>query len=612
MTSLDQGDALAALKRYWGYDTFRGLQGEVISHVVQGEDALVLMPTGAGKSLCYQLPALLADGITVVVSPLIALMQDQVGALKAMGIRAEFLNSSLSAAQARDTESRARAGELDLLYMAPERLLSERGIELLHQCQLQRLAIDEAHCVSQWGHDFRPEYAQLARIRERFPEIPCIALTATADATTRREIRERLGLQQARDFVASFDRPNIRYTIVERANARAQLAAFLGEQGRCAGVIYCLSRRKVEETAETLQQAGHNALPYHAGLAAPVRSEHQRRFLEEDDCIIVATIAFGMGIDKPNVRFVAHLDLPKSIEGYYQETGRAGRDGEPANAWMVYGLQDVVQQRRLIDDSDADEVFKRVSGAKLDAMLGLCETVQCRRARLLSYFDEHQPDSWQCGNCDNCLSPPTTIDGVEILQKLLSAIYRTGQRFGSAHVIDVLRGQENIKVQRFEHQSLSVFGVGADFTANQWRGYLRQAIATGLVQVEHQQFGALRLTDAARPVLQGKQAVRLRESIKQAKQAGRTSSRKAVTADTKVAVPGSVEERRFGALREWRRETAKTAGLPPYVIFHDKTLLAIAERNPENELALGTLPGLGEKKLAQYGSAVLEVCKQCN
>ena len=536
-------------------------------------------------------------------------MQDQVGALKAMGVRAEFLNSALSASEARDTEMRARSGELDLLYMAPERLLSERGIELLHRCQLQRLAIDEAHCVSQWGHDFRPEYAQIAQIRDRFPTVPCIALTATADSTTRREIRERLGLQRAREFVASFDRPNIRYSIIERGNAKTQLAAFLAEQGQCPGVIYCLSRRKVEETAESLQKDGYNALPYHAGLAAPMRSEHQRRFLEEDDCIIVATIAFGMGIDKPNVRFVAHLDLPKSIEGYYQETGRAGRDGEPANAWMVYGLQDVVQQRRLIDDSDADETFKRVSGAKLDAMLGLCETVQCRRARLLGYFDEQQTDEWQCGNCDICLSPPTTIDGTEILQKLLSTIYRTGQRFGSGHVIDVLRGQESDKVQRFNHHELSVFGIGADLTANQWRAYLRQAIAAGLVQIEHQQFGALRLTEHARVVLQGKRTVRLRESVKQV---SRTSRRKSNPVDKQSAAPGSIEERRFDALREWRRDTARTAGLPPYVIFHDKTLLAIAERNPEDEQALGTLPGLGEKKLAQYGLAVLEVCKQCN
>ncbi|HKX37647.1 MAG TPA: DNA helicase RecQ, partial [Burkholderiales bacterium] len=499
------GDALRILNEVFGYPAFRGRQAEVVAHVAGGGDALVLMPTGSGKSLCYQVPALLREGMAVVVSPLIALMQDQVEALAELGVRAAFLNSTLSGAQAAAVEARARRGELDLLYVAPERLMMERCLELLGQCRLALIAIDEAHCVSQWGHDFRPEYLQLAILRERFPGVPRVALTATADAQTRAEILERLELPGARAFVSSFDRPNIRYRIVEKDDARRQLLDFIrAEHAGEAGIVYCLSRRKVDEVATFLSSQGMTALPYHAGMDGEARRRHQERFRREDAVVMVATIAFGMGIDKPDVRFVAHLDLPKSVEGYYQETGRAGRDGLPADAWMAYGLQDVVQLRRMIDESEAAEAHKRTQAAKLDAMLGLCETAECRRVRLLGYFGEA---AGPCGNCDTCLDPPATFDGTEAAQQLLSCVYRTGQRFGAMHVIDVLRGEATDKVTGRGHERLSTFGIGAARSGREWRAIARQCVALGLLEVDHGAYGALRLTAASRAVLKGEQRV---------------------------------------------------------------------------------------------------------
>ncbi len=500
--------ALTLLNDTFGYPAFRGAQREIIDHVVAGGDALVLMPTGGGKSLCYQIPALLRPGTGVVVSPLIALMQDQVAALQQVGVAAAFLNSSQSMEQARAVERRLAAGELDLLYVAPERLTMPRCLDRLAQVPLALFAIDEAHCVSQWGHDFRPEYLQLSLLQQRFPEVPRIALTATADPHTRTEIVERLGLGKARMFVSSFDRPNIRYTIVEKVDARAQLLEFIRtEHAGEAGIVYCLSRRKVDETAAWLASRGVSALPYHAGMDTATRTEHQARFQREDGVVMVATIAFGMGIDKPDVRFVAHIDLPKSIEGYYQETGRAGRDGEPADAWMTYGLGDVVQQRRLIETSEASDAYKRVSTAKLDALLGLCEAPGCRRVQLLAYFGEA---SGPCGNCDTCLEPPRTWDATDASRKALSAIYRTGQRFGAVHLIDVLRGRDGQRVTRWDHHRLSVFGIGAELDDTAWRGVFRQLVALGFARVDHESHGALRLTEAARAVLKGERSVEMR------------------------------------------------------------------------------------------------------
>lgn len=589
------------LSRVWGYTSLRGMQPAIIEQVAHNQShALVLMPTGGGKSLCYQLPALLMHGTAIVVSPLIALMQDQVEPLRAMGVRAAYLNSTLQASEAREIEAAARAGEIDLLYMAPERILSDRGLDLLEDLTLSLIAVDEAHCVSQWGHDFRPEYAELSNLRERFNSVPFLALTATADPQTRQEIIECLSLQDAAHFIDNFDRPNIQYEIVERLDANSQLSQFLKDRSDQSGIIYCLSRKKVEETAARLVGQGFNALPYHAGMGAAIRAENQRRFLVESNCIVVATIAFGMGIDKPDVRFVAHLDLPKSVEGYYQETGRAGRDGQPAHAWMVYGLQDVVQQRRMIDESDASENYKRVSSAKLNAMLGLCETIECRRARLLDYFGQTPQAGWQCGNCDTCLNPPSTIDGTELMQKLLSAVYRTGQRFGGQHVIDVLRGVSNEKVARFNHETLSVFGVGEQTSLQDWRAYLRQAIASGLLAPDHQQYGALKLTALAKPVLKNEISVKLRPAAQRKSSKAKTKTAKVVaeTLDTEAT-------ERFERLREWRREVARDKGMPPYVIFHDSTLMAVAERAPRSTDELSGITGIGEKKLADWGDALI-------
>ncbi len=596
--------ALQVLQAVFGYPAFRGQQAEIVGLVAGGQDALVLMPTGGGKSLCYQIPALLRPGCGIVISPLIALMQDQVDALAELGVRAAFLNSSQSFDEAMRTERALRRGELDLLYIAPERLLTSRCLEMLDDVQIALFAIDEAHCVSQWGHDFRPEYIRLSVLHERYPQVPRIALTATADADTRQEIIDRLQLQAARQFIDSFDRPNIRYQIIEKDQVRRQLLDFIrDEHPGDAGIVYCLSRKKVEETAEFLNEQGVQALAYHAGMDTATRAAHQSRFLREDGLVMVATIAFGMGIDKPDVRFVAHLDLPKSIEGYYQETGRAGRDGLPADAWMAYGLQDVVQQRRMIDESEADLAYKRMQSARLDAMLGLCETAGCRRVHLLQYFGQ---SSEPCGNCDTCLSPPSSFDATEAVQKLLSTIYRVGQRFGAVHVLEVLRGVDSTRVKQWQHQTLSTFGIGADRSEAEWRAILRQTMAQGLVDVDHEQYGSLKLTEAARPVLRGETVLMLRRYQKPVRQ------RRTVAAPgsyTETSLSGA-QQALFERLRWWRMETARTHNVPAYVIFHDATLREIARAMPMSLDALRLVSGVGEKKLDSYGEEITRLVSE--
>jgi ATP-dependent DNA helicase RecQ len=603
-------EALHLLRSVFGYGAFRGAQAEIIDRVAGGGDALVLMPTGGGKSLCYQLPALLRPGCGIVVSPLIALMQDQVDALLQLGVRAAFLNSSLDADAARAVQRRLLAGELDLLYVAPERLGTDSFLGLLERVAarpgIALFAIDEAHCVSQWGHDFRPEYIRLSVLHERFPQVPRIALTATADAITRAEIVAKLQLGDARQFVSSFDRPNIRYRVVEKDNSRRQLLAFLrgdrdtpGHRGE-AGIVYCMSRKKVEETADWLNAEGIPALPYHAGMDAGTRRDNQTRFVREDGIVMVATIAFGMGIDKPDVRFVAHLDLPKSLEGYYQETGRAGRDGEAAEAWLAYGLADVVLLRGWIDQSEAPEEQKRIESRKLDAMLGYCEAAQCRRVVLLNYFGE---EARPCGNCDTCLEPVATYDGTEVAQKALSCVYRTGERFGAGHVIDVLMGHATEKVQRFGHQQTSTFGIGADLSADAWRSVLRQLVAAGLLAVDVEGHGALRLTEECRPVLRGERRLALRVDPSRAKRerAGKAKARAA--AGDALAHPD--DDALFQALRAKRRELAQAQGVPPYVILHDATLIEVARRRPRRPADLIGVPGLGDAKRARYGDLLL-------
>jgi ATP-dependent DNA helicase RecQ len=592
-------DALQRLRTVFGYDSFRGSQEEIVGHLVDGGDALVLMPTGGGKSLCYQLPALLRQGCGIVVSPLIALMQDQVDALLQAGVKAAFLNSSQDFAAAAETEKRLLRGELDLLYVAPERLLTERFLGLLEhlhsKAQIALFAIDEAHCVSQWGHDFRPEYIQLSILHQKFPAVPRIALTATADALTRDEIVLRLGLAEARIFVASFDRPNIRYTIVERDNPRRQLLGFLADHRGEAGIVYCLSRKKVDETAAWLQTQGIAALPYHAGLDAEMRREHQQRFVRDDAIVMVATIAFGMGIDKPDVRFVAHLDLPKSLEAYYQETGRAGRDGEPAEAWMTYGLNDVVIHRQRIDESVAPDEQKRIERQKLDAMLAYCEAAGCRRTVLLNYFGEVRD---ACGNCDTCQTPPELWDGTVAAQKFMSAVLRTGQRFGAAHLIDVLRGKATEKVGQFGHDRLQTFGVGADLDEAAWRTVARQLLAGGLLYADAQHYGAIKLTDAARPVLKGESTLMLRRQViakQKAAKAKRITSADLPPADASL----------FDILRQWRGQTAREQGVPAYVILHDRTLQELAARQPRTHAELLGISGIGEAKAGRYGAALL-------
>ena len=586
------------LSEVFGYGHFRGSQAEVIDHIAQGGDAFVLMPTGGGKSLCYQIPALMRDGCAVVISPLIALMQDQVGALREAGVRAAALNSSLAADEAQAIERQFSAGELDLLYVAPERLVTPRCLSLLSRAKLALFAIDEAHCVSQWGHDFRPEYIELSVLRDRFPDVPRIALTATADELTRGEIVTRLGLERARIFVSSFDRPNIRYTVVEKAAPRDQLLRFISEAhpGE-AGIVYCLSRRKVDETAEWLSARGIPALPYHAGLDTTTRSAHQNRFVDGEGVVMVATIAFGMGIDKPDVRFVAHLDLPKSIEAYYQETGRAGRDGQPADAWMAFGLSDVVQQRRMIDESEASEAFKRICYGKLDALVGLAETASCRRVRLLAYFGEA---SKPCGTCDNCLAPPRVWDGTAAARKALSCVYRTGQRFGAAHVIDVLCGVRTERVERFGHDALSTWNIGSELDARAWRAVFRQLVTLGYLHVESEAYGALKLTAAARGVLKGEVAVTFREQ----QDAPRGRARVSAERRSSAAASPLLE-----ALRNWRLATARAHGVPAYVIFHDATLENIATVQPRTLDDLRGIGGVGVRKLERYGEELLEIAR---
>ena len=596
---------LDTLRRVFGYPSFRGPQEDIIGHLIGGGDALVLMPTGGGKSLCYQIPAMLREGVGVVVSPLIALMQDQVDALLQAGVRAAFLNSSQDFATASEIERRLRADELDLVYVAPERLLTDRFLALMDHLQergrLALFAIDEAHCVSQWGHDFRPEYIQLSALHQRYPSVPRIALTATADQLTQREIISRLGLDAARVFISSFDRPNIRYTVVERDNPRRQLLDFLAAYRGAAGIVYCLSRKKVDETAAWLEQQGIAALPYHAGLDSGTRQRNQQRFLREDGIVMVATIAFGMGIDKPDVRFVAHLDLPKSLEAYYQETGRAGRDGEPAEAWMTYGLNDVVIHRMRIDESMAGEEQKRVERSKLDALLAWCETTACRRSLLLKYFSE---EAGPCGNCDTCLDPPQMWDGTIAAQKAMSAALRTGQRFGAGHLVDVLRGKTTEKVEQFGHGSLPTFGAGADLDEAGWRSVFRQLLAAGLLHADAQAYGALRLTDAARPVLKGETALMLRKQVARSRGSKSSMSGRRTTTEAPLAESDSTL---FDALRAWRAGLAREQGVPAYVILHDKTLRELATRRPANLDDLLGVPGIGQAKADRYGEALLRL-----
>ncbi len=597
LTALMQDEALQTLNGVFGYEQFRGEQAEIIDAALAGRDVLVLMPTGGGKSLCYQLPSLLRDGVGLVVSPLIALMQDQVRALHELGIEAAFLNSSLDRDEQWSVIQRLKAGEIKLLYIAPERLAQAQTLSMLTDVPLALIAIDEAHCVSQWGHDFRPDYMALKQLGEAFPGVPRMALTATATPIVREEIVERLGLNAPDVFVSGFDRPNIRYLVQPKTNPRQQLGQFLKSHEGETGIVYCLSRKKVESIADSLVDDGYNALPYHAGLAPEVRAEHQHHFLTDDAVIVVATIAFGMGIDRPDVRFVAHLDLPKNIEAYYQETGRAGRDGEPADAWMVYGLQDVVRLRQMVDESEADEARKHHDRQKLDTLLGWCEVTECRRRPLLAYFGDDPGQD--CGNCDNCLSPPVTWDGTEAAQKLASAVYRTGQRFGAAHVIDVLLGKDTDKIRQNGHDRLSVYAIGTELAAPAWRSVVRQLVVQGFLRADQERFGALVLTEESRPLLRGEIELRLREDRK-------LKTIKKSRRDTGAALaPG--DRPLFEALRQCRKDIADRLDLPPYVIFHDATLKQMAEHRPMSSDELLAINGVGAAKLDRYGSEFLKV-----
>ena len=592
-------DPQQILQHVFGFPDFRAPQDEIISTLVDGGDVLVLMPTGGGKSLCYQIPAIAREGVGVVVSPLIALMQNQVDALKQLGVSATFLNSTLAFETVHRIEQSLRQGEVDLLYLAPERLVQPATLALLRELDISLFAIDEAHCVSQWGHDFRADYLHLNILATEFPSVPRIALTATADIRTRTEIVSRLSLDDARQFIVGFDRPNIRYRIALKTNPRQQLLQFLKNEHRNdAGIIYCLSRRKTEETATWLSQQGFEALPYHAGLDSETRAKNQARFLNEESIVIVATIAFGMGIDKPDVRFVAHLDLPKTVESYYQETGRAGRDGEAANAWLVYGLQDVIKLRQMMENSEGSDERNRGEQHRLNAMLGLCEITSCRRHALLRYFDEDSPE--RCGNCDTCIDPVDTWDGTEAAQKALSAVFRTDQRFGVNHLIDVLQGSNTEKIRQFEHDKLSTFGIGQTLDINQWRSVFRQLVARGYLSVDLERYGALRLEQKCRPLLKGEQRIELR----------RDSGKKAVARQTKTPLPEDINVGLWEALRECRRLFAEAQGVPPYVIFHDKTLREMAEQMPQNTSEFGLLTGVGERKLEKYSEAFLAVIQE--
>ena len=587
------------LQSVFGFQSFRPPQDQIIDSVIAGDDAMVIMPTGGGKSLCYQIPSLVREGCGVVVSPLIALMQDQVSALKLLGVRAAFLNSTLDPSEAAEIESDLRSGTLDLLYIAPERLNQNRTIALLQSATISLFAIDEAHCVSQWGHDFRADYLQLSMLAELFPEVPRIALTATADERTRGEIINRLGLEHGGHFIAGFDRPNIRYRIALKHNAKTQLLKFLKEEHpRDAGIVYCLSRKKTEEIAHWLTLQGFNALPYHAGLPTQTRATNQARFLREEGVIVVATIAFGMGIDKPDVRFVAHLDLPKTVESYYQETGRAGRDGMPADAWMVYGLQDVIKLRQMMSTSEGSEEHKRAEQHRLNAMLGFCEITSCRRQALLAYFDDHMPNP--CGNCDTCLEPADTWDGTESARMALSTAYLTGQRFGVNHLIDVLRGSEGEKIFQFEHHTISVYGIGKALSNDQWRSVFRQLVARGLLSVDLERFGALRLEERCRPLLRGEETIELRRDLKQ-----KTTNRQ-----TRSPLPNDIDVTLWEALRDCRRGFAEEQNVPPYVIFHDSTLQEMCVSLPSSLERLAEISGVGERKLEKYGPAFVGVINQ--
>jgi ATP-dependent DNA helicase RecQ len=599
MNNVTVSPALSLLQNTFGFDSFRPPQDEVIETLIAGRDALVLMPTGGGKSLCYQIPAMLRVGCGVVISPLIALMQDQVDALQTFGVRASFLNSTLEADEISQIEQSLREGQLDLLYISPERLTQVRTLELLKDIKISLFAIDEAHCVSQWGHDFRVDYLKLELLAAEFPEVPRIALTATADARTREEIIARLALTDASQYLAGFDRPNIRYAIALKNNPRTQLLRFLkDEHAFDAGIIYCLSRKKTEETAAWLQGQGFTALPYHAGLSAEIRAKHQSRFLREESVIIVATIAFGMGIDKPDVRFVVHLDLPKTIESYYQETGRAGRDGLPADAWMVYGLQDVIKLRQMLESSDGSEEHKRFEQHRLNAMLGLCEITTCRRHAMLMHFDEKSPE--QCGNCDTCLTNVKTWDGTESARKALSVVYRTGQRFGVTHLIDVLRGAETDKIFQFNHHELPTHGIGSDLDKSQWRSVFRQLIARGYISVDIDQFGGLKLEEKCRPLLRGEETIELRMDLEQ-------KSTKPKVKLSKAPISDDIDVDLWEALRECRRVLAQEQGVPPYIIFHDSTLQEMAALMPRSLDEFGTLPGVGERKREKYGPVFLDL-----